>query len=68
MRKKRNKFTGIDIAMIIIGVCGTFMLLMGVLISVAVMIAAPLIGKFFGAFFALAMIALIIGLWVLILD
>lgn len=68
MRKKRNKFTGIDIPMLILGVCGTFMLLMGVFISVAVMIAAPLIGKFVGAFFAIAMIALIIGLWILILD
>ena len=68
MRKKRNRFTDIDILMIILGICGTFMLLMGVLISVAVMITAPLIGKFVGAFFALAMIALIIGLWVLILD
>ena len=66
--KKRNKFTGIDIAMFILGICGTFMLLMGVFISVAVMIAAPLIGKFVGAFFAIAMIALIIGLWILILD
>lgn len=68
MMKKRNKFTGIDIAMMILGICGTFMLLMGVFIGVAVMIAAPLVGKFIGAFFAIAMIALIIGLWVLILD
>lgn len=68
MMKKRRKPMGIDIAMMILGICGTIMLLMGVFISGAVIIAAPLIGKFIGAFFAIAMIALIIGLWILILD
>lgn len=69
MMKKRRKSMDIDdIAMMFLGICGTIMLLMGVFISVAIVIAAPLIGKFIGAFFAMAMIALIIGLWILILD
>ena len=58
----------IDIGLIIIGILATAIMLIGVLFGIAIIIAAPGLGKLVGVFFTAAMIIVIIGLWILILN
>lgn len=57
-----------DVGLIIIGILATIIALIGVLFSIAMIIAAPAFGKLIGIFFTLAMITIIIGLWMIILN
>ena len=58
----------ITIGLIIIGILATMIMLIGILFGVAIIIAAPILGKLVGIFFVVAMIVMIIGLWMLILS
>ena len=57
-----------DIGLIILGILGTMIMLIGALFGIAIIIAAPGLGKLLGIVFTLGMVATIIGLWMLILD
>lgn len=57
-----------DIGLIIIGILATIIMLFGALFGIAIIIAAPALGKLVGIFFTVAMVIIIIGLWVLILT
>ncbi len=56
------------IGLIIIGILATMVALTGTLFGVAMIIAAPVLGKLVGVFFVVATIIIIIGLWMLILN
>lgn len=58
----------VDIGLIIIGILATIVLLLGALFGIAIIIAAPVLGKLVGIFFAVAMVIAIVGLWMLILN
>ena len=58
----------VDIGLIIIGILATVILLLGALFGIAIIIAAPGLGKLVGIFFTVAMVAAIVGLWMLILN
>ena len=57
-----------DIGLIIIGILATIIMLIGALLGIAIIIAAPILGKLIGIFFTVAMVIIIIGLWMLILN
>lgn len=56
------------IGLIIIGILVTMLALLVAIFGIAMIIAAPLLGKLLGIFFVVAMAIIIVGLWVLILD
>lgn len=58
----------VDIGLIIIGILATVILLLGALFGIAIIIAAPGLGKLVGVFFAATMIFAILGFWMLILS
>lgn len=58
----------VDIGLIIIGILATIIFLLGALFGIALIIAAPGLGKLVGIFFVVAMVIAIIGLWMLILN
>lgn len=57
----------VKIGLIIIGVLSSIITLFGTLCGIAMIIAAPALGKLIGIFFTVGTIIIIIGLWMLIL-
>ena len=58
----------INIGLIILGILATIIVLFGILLGIALIIAAPVIGKIFGIVIVMGMITIIIGLWIMILN
>jgi hypothetical protein len=56
------------IGLIIIEILATMLMFLVALFGVAMIIAAPLLGKLVGIFFVVAMVIAIAGLWMLILN
>jgi hypothetical protein len=58
----------IDIGLIIIGILATIIMLIGAFFGIAMIIAAPILGKLIGMVITMAMVIIIVGLWMLILS
>lgn len=58
----------IHIGLIIIGILATMIALIGLLFGITMIVVAPVLGKLVGIFFIVAMVIIIIGLWIIILD
>lgn len=56
------------IGLIIIGILATILMLFVAVFGVAMIVAAPILGKLIGIFFVVAMIISIISLWIIILN
>lgn len=57
-----------NIGLIILGILATSIMFIGAVIGIAMIIAAPILGKLVGIVFTLTMVVTIVDLWKLLLN